>query len=377
MNKPITTSEAAEGATSAASEPKEPTSEAKPVESGRNVCEPGEEGKPGDGEAAPLVVQDQNLVEEASVPRAQVTGGESVEDVMEAPVRTISDKIVYVDVDALRPHELNVKIYGACLDAEFVKRVEASGFIYTPILITSTNVIISGHRRVAAAKELNIKKIPAVVFYSDDELLIEESLIETNNQRVKTPEQIGREFNVLKEIESKRAKIRMEQGVQPVAQGEQGKSRDLAAKKIGDISGVSAERAGAVVEVIDKLAKSERNKKKVEELHDLLRKNIKGAYNKAVADGHIKVEAKKVGKSAKSKGASKKNGGEQTPGAVGNIPVIIQGYDEAYEALINAENFLGDKLSEKMTQDQKNAWLRVAQHMVKVLSNLGAKTSTK
>lgn len=61
----------------------------------------------------------------------------------------------------------------------FIDSVKTSG-IMVPIIITTDNVIVSGHQRVRACKALKIKKINADIreFANDDELL--KFLIETN-----------------------------------------------------------------------------------------------------------------------------------------------------------------------------------------------------
>ncbi|MEA3189038.1 MAG: ParB family transcriptional regulator, chromosome partitioning protein [Chthoniobacter sp.] len=159
------------------------------------------------------------------------------------------NSVVMVQASELKPHPLNVEIYGSELEEEFVETIRRNG-IYQPILITRTNTIIAGHRRHAAAVKLGIEDVAAVVFHSTDQFDICEALVQANKQRVKTNEQIGREFNALVEVENERSKLRManhsSEGMQPVAGAENGTTRDLVAKKIGGISGVSAERAGAV-----------------------------------------------------------------------------------------------------------------------------------
>lgn len=62
---------------------------------------------------------------------------------------------------------------------EFLKSVKTSGII-EPLVISQDKVIVSGHQRLRAAKELGIDKVPVEVriYESDDELL--KQLIETN-----------------------------------------------------------------------------------------------------------------------------------------------------------------------------------------------------
>lgn len=92
-----------------------------------------------------------------------------------------------------------------------------------------------------------------------------EFIIDNNATREKTMEQKSREAKALKEVEETQAKKRQATstgGAKPqlvavpphaVEQVEQGKSRDITAKKVGLRSGREAERAIKTVEVIDKL----------------------------------------------------------------------------------------------------------------------------
>ena len=101
---------------------------------------------------------------------------------------------------------------------------------------------------------------------SDDPTEILEALVISNEQRERTNEQKIREFGVLREIEEERAKQRMAEAGEKSAPGrptekgvenfpqvtEQGKSRDLAAYKVG-FSGKTAEKGAEVVAAIDLL----------------------------------------------------------------------------------------------------------------------------
>lgn len=99
----------------------------------------------------------------------------------------------------LRPHPENVKIYNDHADKDLVDSVLSKGVI-NPLLITYDNRIINGHRRHDAALKASLRTVPVVVFQSHDELDILEALIESNRQRQKTNEQIGREYEALKKI---------------------------------------------------------------------------------------------------------------------------------------------------------------------------------
>lgn len=165
-------------------------------------------------------------------------------------------------IDSLSHHPLNAMIYGDSHDQELLESIRLRG-ILNPIVITSDNRIISGHRRYSAAKALGIETVPVFVSPLLDEIDIEEAVILSNKeQRARTKEQVAREFRRLKEIEAERARRRQAHGqtapgkTLPLNSSEAiGDARDLAASKLG-IGSQQAERAAKVVQVIDNLEAS-------------------------------------------------------------------------------------------------------------------------
>ena len=96
-----------------------------------------------------------------------------------------------------------------------------------------------------------------------------EFIIDNNATREKTAEQKSREAKALKEVESvlalKRKSIGGKGGFEDVAvlphltkQNEQGRSRDIVAKKVGLKSGREVERAIKTVSIIDELTEQGR-----------------------------------------------------------------------------------------------------------------------
>lgn len=88
-------------------------------------------------------------------------------------------------VDSLSPHPRNNDFFdditGGKWD-EFLESVKASGII-EPLVITQNKVVVSGHQRLRACKELGIKNVYCIVrsYKSEDEIL--RDLIETNIQQ--------------------------------------------------------------------------------------------------------------------------------------------------------------------------------------------------
>jgi len=148
---------------------------------------------------------------------------------------------------------------------------------------------ISGHKAERAAavvrtidtleaegKKREATQLRTTLIGSDDPLDIIEALIESNKQRAKTGEQIGREANALLDVEGERAKRRqlatLKQNATPdrghvlpadpvhapssvqatLPERTKGDARDKVGAQLG-ISGHKAERAAAVVRTIDTL----------------------------------------------------------------------------------------------------------------------------
>ena len=197
-------------------------------------------------------------------------------------------------------HPDNARIYGDDADSELIESIRIKG-VLTPLLVTRSNVIISGHRRWKAAMTLGLSSVPIAYFESDDELDVLEALIEANRQRVKTNEQIGREFQELKRIEAERARIRqlaeLKKGTElPVLMNSserevQGNARDIAAAKIG-IKGVQGEKITKVLDHIDTL-RDQGFEEDADELRKTLNKSAHAAYQ-AIRRNGLHEELKRV-----------------------------------------------------------------------------------
>lgn len=87
-----------------------------------------------------------------------------------------------MNVDKLIPHRKNTYFFDDIKDEPwfaFIDSIQTSGVI-EPIIATQDNVIVSGHQRVRACKELGIKEVAVEVRHYDSEDEILKQLIETN-----------------------------------------------------------------------------------------------------------------------------------------------------------------------------------------------------
>jgi ParB/RepB/Spo0J family partition protein len=188
-----------------------------------------------------------------------------------------------VDINSLKPHPKNIEIYGNEDIKDLVDSIRQYG-LKQPIMITDKNVIISGHRRVKACKQLGYLNILATInHYDADEDAIED-LVLINKTRDRTPEQKAREIKTLEDIEKRRAQLRIiakqnnnsakeiAARAEPPTLAGAGRVRDILADKVGFKSGREAERAMKAVEKIDELSKKtdKDSKEKVEILRDTL-----------------------------------------------------------------------------------------------------------
>lgn len=70
-------------------------------------------------------------------------------------------EIIYKNIDELIPYENNPRINDEAV--EYVKNsIKEFGF-KVPVVIDKDNVIIAGHTRIKASKELGIKDIPCII----------------------------------------------------------------------------------------------------------------------------------------------------------------------------------------------------------------------
>lgn len=179
--------------------------------------------------------------------------------------------------EKLERHEKNQEIYGEInLEPSFVNSIENEG-ILQPIVVNTEDTIISGHRRVEAAKEVGLEEVPVLVKEFDSVLEERVEIVHSNKNRTKTFSQKMREAMELERIEKARAKKR------------QGDRRDITQNFAASAYGESREK---VVKNYDMSRETYRKAKKiweasqagVEELEEQVEKldageqSIHGAY---------------------------------------------------------------------------------------------------
>ncbi len=172
-------------------------------------------------------------------------------------------------VSDLRPHPKNAEIYGQNENvSDLVEKIKRSGHVHT-LVVTSKGIVLAGHRRLRACKELGIKEVDVEIIDFDTPEQEVEYLIDNNATREKTNEQKAREAVVLKQALSilaekrKKSKLKQNQAANSSSDlilqedstdtpnlAERGKddsliveTRNLVAEKVGLRSGQEVDRA--------------------------------------------------------------------------------------------------------------------------------------
>jgi ParB/RepB/Spo0J family partition protein len=166
-------------------------------------------------------------------------------------------------VAELRPHPENERVYGDTCDEDLVESVRRRG-VLVPLLVTKAGVVVSGHRRLAAARAAGLEEVPVTLFDSDDEWDVLEAVVHSNKQRTKTPAQRAVEAAVLGEVEKERARRRQREAASRAGRasgasrrGEANVPEQLpgrsdggeAREKVGQALGVSGKTAQKMAEV--------------------------------------------------------------------------------------------------------------------------------
>lgn len=159
-------------------------------------------------------------------------------------------QIEFVAICRLILNPWNEKLYGDREDLcdSFIESIRKDGIIQ-PLVVTPDWLLISGHRRLEAAKRLGFDEVPVIIKEFDAELDRLEALVQYNFHRVKTFSQKMREGKLLAEVESERAKQRqgtrtdLREDFPTSSRAEYGRTRDKVAKAVGLGSGKTYEKA--------------------------------------------------------------------------------------------------------------------------------------
>ena len=93
----------------------------------------------------------------------------------------MTDYIIKLDLDKINPNPLNKQIYGynEKEHKELVKSIELNGLL-EPLTITRNNLLVSGHRRYRAVKEIGYEDVSCRLREFEN---VSVALLELNRQR--------------------------------------------------------------------------------------------------------------------------------------------------------------------------------------------------
>lgn len=158
-----------------------------------------------------------------------------------------------VPLSMLKMHPKNIEIYGEEDVTTLAQSIAESGWI-KPLTVTPEYVIVSGHRRYQAAAQLGYAELPVEIETFASKASEIERLLRENENRGKSPEQQIREGMTWEPIEEQKANQRWANQFgsgKIFPQAEDGRVRDIIARRVGLGSGVTYEKGRAVVERID------------------------------------------------------------------------------------------------------------------------------
>ncbi len=179
-----------------------------------------------------------------------------------------------IEISKLIPHPRNKQLYGEPYVDDLVESLKKFGLLQL-VRINKYNMIISGHRRVAAAIKLGWKYIDVEKDEKKIDALEEiKELIISNQYRSKSIEMRLREGMELEKIEAQVSSERQCRNTIPA----RGTTRDIVGEKIG-LSGRGYIYGREVIREIDILKKQGRLSEAVK-LKKLLNKSIGGALKK-------------------------------------------------------------------------------------------------
>lgn len=269
---------------------------------------------------------------------------------------TGTPEIVSFSIHTLKNHPLSDAIYGTELEDDFLESIRTLGVLQPILVVKGSLEIISGNSRVKAARTLGHEVIQGTYFSSNNDLEIQQAVLESNSQRVKTNEQKIREYNARKTVESELAlqrKAAAHPEIKPtkaVTREAQGKARDNAAKKIGVSTNV-AEKATKVIAEADRL----KDEGKAEESSELI-----NALNKSIKTAHRMVTQKDA--PAEAEPAKPKPAASVVPLSVeGDAPLELVAQEDFIGAGQAIVRFLRTHAPSDFTPDEVAEWRQIAQ----------------
>ena len=187
-------------------------------------------------------------------------------------------EIIEIDVDRLRPHPVNEKIYVSdqAREKELLESIKDQG-ILEPLVVQrdgDSYVILSGTRRLRCAKALGMKRVPCIVTEVKNPII---TIIDHNRYRQKTPIEIYNEVKMLEEqlkpIAEEHSKAQLKSFTQ------EGVVKFDDSEKIGDVRKVIADKLNVSTGYISMLKQVIENKDKMPDAIEKLERGHETVYS--------------------------------------------------------------------------------------------------
>jgi len=137
-----------------------------------------------------------------------------------------------IKIRDLKDSDYSKSIYSAEPDQGLIESIGRNGVI-VPIWVSADNVIISGHRRVAACRIMDYKEVECEIKEYSESLVIESNRYREKTWTEKLAEKEALEALLKPEAERREKAGKKVDPVQTFAQGQKGKTREKVAKSLG------------------------------------------------------------------------------------------------------------------------------------------------
>ena len=258
--------------------------------------------------------------------------------------------LMTLPVKQIKPHPTNERLYGPPDDG-LVESIREHGIQTPPEVTNGDLVLVSGYRRLAAARKLGISEVQCIIRYDlADPLDRESAIVLANKYRSKTEDQKVAEVSWMAHIEEKKAEQRIKKGQFQKQQSTASLKSDLpedkgltetdgekgrSAEKAGKAVGWGKDKAAAAIKVHEAIQAAEAtgDTAKAEDLRTTLNTE---SVNAALR----KVQAEEDDAGVKDRLGNK---------APGPLEITFEGADEYYPSMMKALGVIRTKGAELLT----------------------------
>ncbi len=282
------------------------------------------------------------------------------------------EEVLWLEAGALKPHPLNVTLYGATvIDKDFQASIKETGVI-NPLIVTADGVILAGHRRHAAATACGHKLVPVIIRTFGNELDAQRALVVSNQHRLKTNEMLGREARLLKEIETKRARERQALGGKAKKGGTAKEDKGPAREKVGVLIGTSGATADELIKAVNLIDEIEAGKEPGDAklVREKLVKSPAAAFRAAKSLGYSSANPKKGASNSPLEKSQAEPASAATRVAQNNLP-NIKDHKQVMEWMNQVIAYVEELETAAVGENHKREWQETMGALTDALSDAG------